>query len=274
VEIGDIKKLHNAPPEVAGVVSVHGRPHVALYLNELFGLKPLARPATLLTVDYRNVSLGLLIEKVVTIRTFALDESFRVAAPEKEFAGYVKDERGEMIGLLNMAGLIREERLARYRGYVVDRDLKAGQEPGPVDSVALLTFQVGEESYALPLERIEKVVEELVEVAAPPVFKSLTAAVQVRGQVMPALDLRVFTGAPARTTDYTAYLIVTEQERRWALKVDRVNRVLNLPRTDIENARRLDASEDMVTGVARFGAALVSILDLGKLIDQACRDVG
>ncbi|HWI63786.1 MAG TPA: chemotaxis protein CheW [Symbiobacteriaceae bacterium] len=95
--------------------------------------------------------------------------------------------------------------------------------------------------------------------------------IDLRGEVLPVIDLRKRLHLPPREADAEARLMVLNLgERAAALIVDGVDQVLTLNTDQIvpPDARVVVAGRDYVTGVARTGETLVVILDLARLMND------
>jgi len=96
--------------------------------------------------------------------------------------------------------------------------------------------------------------------------------IDLRGEIMPVIDIRKRLGLPTRQTDQeTRVMILSVGDMTAALVVDGVDQVLTLNDDQIvaPDARTIIAGQDYVRGVARSGEKLVIIMDLERLIRTA-----
>jgi purine-binding chemotaxis protein CheW len=130
------------------------------------------------------------------------------------------------------------------------------------NSQAMLIVTLDSQRLAIPLEAVERIVAA-VEVTplpqAPPVMRGV---INVAGQVVAVLDLRVRYGLPPREVELTDQLVITRtSRRRIALLVDSAEVV----RAGEEVASGA-AGTGGVRGVLRHGAALTPVIDPGALL--------
>jgi purine-binding chemotaxis protein CheW len=95
--------------------------------------------------------------------------------------------------------------------------------------------------------------------------------VQVRGRVVPVIDLRARFGLPPATvTPESRVVVVQVGPRPVALLVDTAREVLRVEREQIEPPPRVvsDGAQGFVKSVARIGARLVMVIDLDKVIGE------
>jgi hypothetical protein len=111
----------------------------------------------------------------------------------------------------------------------------------------VVSFQVDGRSYALPLEQVLEVVRMVAITPVPDAPAWLAGVVNLRGRLIPMIDLRPRFGAPATEPDPSHVFIVAESRGRTAgVLADRV--------------------EDVVEA-ADAGTAGFVVLDLDKLLE-------
>ena len=148
------------------------------------------------------------------------------------------------------------------RFLVDDKKQTSNNERIPVRR--LLTFNVGHERCALPLASVEQVVEyQQLEALPEGGGGHLHGAVQIHGDILPVVDLRIQMDVSARNTPLTAYVVAGEENNRWALVVDQVNQVVEIPETDIEPAST--QQQQYVEEIGRIDDGLLSVMSLSAL---------
>jgi purine-binding chemotaxis protein CheW len=100
--------------------------------------------------------------------------------------------------------------------------------------VQLCAFRVGEEEYVLDIRRIREIIHPLPVTAVPRAPAWMEGVIDVRGEVMPLLDVRKRLGLPPRPSSRRAkVLVVNVAGRVLGLLVDAVSDVVRLPRSAI-----------------------------------------
>jgi purine-binding chemotaxis protein CheW len=100
--------------------------------------------------------------------------------------------------------------------------------------VELCAFRVGDEEYVIHIRRIREIVQPLPVTAVPRAPEWMDGVVNLRGEVVPVLDVRTRLGLPPRLPSRrTKLLIVHVGGRAVALVVDGVSEVVRIPRSDI-----------------------------------------
>jgi purine-binding chemotaxis protein CheW len=140
----------------------------------------------------------------------------------------------------------------------------------PADAlVQYLTFRLGAEEYGLEILKVQEIraVSPITPVPnAPPYVKGV---MNLRGTIIPVLDLRTRLGMVETAHGrFTVIIVVLMGARSVGLVVDGVCDVLAIAKTEIEAAAGLVSSQDVtfVAGLARAGERLVVLLDLEAIL--------
>jgi purine-binding chemotaxis protein CheW len=125
--------------------------------------------------------------------------------------------------------------------------------------VQVASFHVGDQEYALDIMKIKEIINPLVITAVPKAPPFIEGIIELRGAVLPVVDLRKrFALEPRPQSRETKYIIVTLEGHIVGLVVDRVREVMRIDEGEI-----LDAPA-MATGVdARFVAGVFKLRKVG-----------
>lgn len=142
-----------------------------------------------------------------------------------------------------------------------------------------LTFNLGEEMFAIGILAIREIIEygSLTEVPMVPPF--IRGVINLRGSVVPVIDLAVrFGRAPAPISKRTCIVIIetpqagTEQNgshhQQMGVVVDAVSEVLEIPAADIEPQPEFGARIriDFISGMGKVNGKFVVLLDVDRLL--------
>lgn len=162
------------------------------------------------------------------------------------------------------------------------------QQEEVIESRQFLTFLVGSESFAMPIGSIREIIEfgGLTEVPLMPDF--LRGVINLRGSVVPVIDLSVrFGRAPTveakRTCIIIMELVQDEQMLLLGVMVDAVSAVLSIgvdhiePRPSFGAGIRADFIEGMINVSERFIVVLdvqrvLSVDELASLLGMSAED--
>lgn len=149
------------------------------------------------------------------------------------------------------------------------RQQAAAPAAAPDPELHLVTFRLERESFAVPIDRVREVVRvtEITRVPeAPPHIRGVT---NLRGRVLPVVELRTRLGLTAAvTTPSSRILVVESQGRLLGLLVDAVSRVVKVPSSSVVPPPEevLSDRTDYIPGVARMGDLLLILLDLDRAL--------
>jgi purine-binding chemotaxis protein CheW len=132
----------------------------------------------------------------------------------------------------------------------------------------LVVFHIGEQRYAFPLSDVQEI-QQIVQMAeVPDAHVGVLGMVNLRGRVIPAIDLNARLGVASGTRGLdTPMVVVRHHDGLVALVVDAVDDVLGIATGCIQPAPPLHPLESVMHGVARLEDGLVYVLDSSRLID-------
>jgi len=140
--------------------------------------------------------------------------------------------------------------------------------PVQLDVEKMIVFSLQGQSYALPIDSVQEI-QQIVELAEVPTsVPSVVGMVNLRGLVIPAVDMRLLIGMPR--ADYaleTPMIICHTRGVKIALIVDEVRDVVALPEGCLQPSSAIHSLADRMIGVCRMQSELVFLLDVDKLID-------
>lgn len=141
----------------------------------------------------------------------------------------------------------------------------ADQAVRTVDRV--VGFILDRQRYALPIGQVREIQQIVALSEVPGEANGVVGMVNLRGQVIPAVDMRELVGL--ETAEYTLQtpMIISEIHGRLvALLVDEVLDVLELPEESMQEAPPLHKLSACMVGVARLDDGLVYVLDPERLV--------
>ncbi len=132
-------------------------------------------------------------------------------------------------------------------------------------------FKVGDGEYVLPASEVAQMESFTRATPVPGAAPWVAGLVQIRGQVIPVIDLRVRFGLPEipRTLD-SRVIVVRDGERTVGLLADSAREVLRIAAQDFHAPPELVAQQanGFVSQVAQAGKRLVMRIDFSKVIGK------
>ncbi|WP_137189410.1 chemotaxis protein CheW [Stenotrophomonas rhizophila] len=134
-----------------------------------------------------------------------------------------------------------------------------------------LRLRCGAQAYALELLKVQEVVLPVPLLPLRGTADAMLGIMNLRGQVVPVMDLGIHLGAgPAQEDANTRIVVLEEDGETMGLRVSAVEDVANLTDSQIEppdTARICQISNDLFRGVARISAQPMILLDATQLLN-------
>jgi purine-binding chemotaxis protein CheW len=138
-----------------------------------------------------------------------------------------------------------------------------------VQDIQLACFNLGDDLFAVDIMRIREIILPLKLSSLPGSSQLLEGVINLRGTVIPVMDMRKRFGMPAAPDNVTGKLLIVSLARlTLALAVDNVMEVITVPAGEIKPM--LDNSEgfsmDHLLGVCLSDDRVFMILDVDSLL--------
>jgi purine-binding chemotaxis protein CheW len=136
-----------------------------------------------------------------------------------------------------------------------------------------LTFAIGKEEYGLEILKVREIIGFMDITAVPQMPSYIKGVINLRGQVIPVIDLRAkFCMQTAERTEETCIIVVeiTQQGRKFStgIVVDHVSEVLDIPGEAIEESPQFGSAvkTDFILGMGKVGERVKILLDIDKVL--------
>ena len=136
-----------------------------------------------------------------------------------------------------------------------------------------LTFALGNEEYSVPVLKVREIIKIMDITAVPQVPQYVKGVVNLRGKVIPVVDLRLKFGFPAQDYTERTCIIVVEVAlatgaRMMGIIVDHVSEVLNVTGEQIEQTPEFgdEIQTDYMKGIAKVRGQVKILLDLDRVL--------
>ena len=158
---------------------------------------------------------------------------------------------------------------------VATRDAMQAAPPRGTDALAgkYLTFLICDEEYGLPVLKVREIIKIMDITVVPQVPAHVRGVINLRGKVIPVVDLRMKFGFPQRDYDDRTCIIVAEvatQASRLMMGViiDAVSEVLNITADELEETPDFGdrVSADYIRAMAKVKGKVKILVDLDKVL--------
>ncbi|MCM3038266.1 chemotaxis protein CheW [Paenibacillus motobuensis] len=141
------------------------------------------------------------------------------------------------------------------------------------EELKVIVFKLGEEEYGIEVNKVQTIERMMPITRVPKTFSFVKGVINLRGVVIPVIDLRGRFGLPeSELSDQTRIIIVTANEMEVGFIVDSANDVIDI------NSDIIDSPPDVVGGVkAKYlrGVARISeerllvMLNLSEVLNRS-----
>ncbi len=136
-----------------------------------------------------------------------------------------------------------------------------------------LTFDLAEEEYGVEILRVREIIGMMAITPVPKTPEYVLGVINLRGKVIPVVDLRLKFGLPYKEPDERTCVIVVEMTGdggtvQMGIVVDRVNEVVDVKAGEIEPTPSFGVSLDtaFILGMAKVGDKVKILLDIDKVL--------
>ena len=132
-----------------------------------------------------------------------------------------------------------------------------------------ISFSVGEEEYGLELLRVKEVIRVREITWLPKAPSCVKGIINLRGDVIPIIDLRDKFGLESReVTAQTRVIVVEIEGRLTGLVVDSASQVVRIPSDQVDPPPQVLGrfSQELITGVGKIDDTLVILLNPDSIL--------
>ena len=145
---------------------------------------------------------------------------------------------------------------------------KAGESS---ELLQLVSFRIGNEEFGIDIMRVQEInkMTNITEIPNSPDF--VEGIINLRGRVIPVIDLRTRLRLEKRKSDKDSRIIIVEIEAKTiGFIVDSVNEVLRVPASTFENPPEIVSGIDteFIQSVGKLEDRLLLLIDLNKILHK------
>jgi purine-binding chemotaxis protein CheW len=137
------------------------------------------------------------------------------------------------------------------------------------ETIQVVSFKLGSEEYGVDIAQVQEINRMVAVTHVPRAPQFMEGVINLRGQLIPIIDLRARFGMPRAEHTKNTRIVVTEiGTKRVGMVVDSVSEVLRLPVDQIEPAPEMITGVDTeyIRGVGKIEDRLIILLDLARII--------
>jgi len=134
-----------------------------------------------------------------------------------------------------------------------------------------LTFVLANEEYGLEILKVREIIGMMSTTAVPGMPDYVNGVINLRGKVIPVIDLRKKFGMPStEQTSETCIIVVDVRSNLMGLVVDQVSEVLDINGHDIEDAPEIGVTmkNSFILGMAKSKGRVKILLDINSVLTE------
>jgi len=143
-----------------------------------------------------------------------------------------------------------------------------------------LTFSLAGEEYGIGILKVKEIIGLMTITPVPQTPQHIKGVINLRGKVIPVVDLRLKFGIEAMAYNERTCIIVTEiavgnKKIAMGIVVDSVSEVLNIKSGEIEDTPNFGSRLDTayILGMAKIGQSVKILLDIDKVMGSKEMDL-
>ncbi len=136
--------------------------------------------------------------------------------------------------------------------------------------VQLVGFIVGEEEYAIPILNIQEIIKPIEYTRVPSVPDYILGVFNLRGSVMPLIDLRSKFGLEkTRQNEQTRYIVMKGNDNAAGFVIDRLTEAIRINKNRIDPPpETLLRDKGMIYGIGKRDDNILTILKVESLLKR------
>ena len=135
----------------------------------------------------------------------------------------------------------------------------------------LVTFSTGDEEFGVDILKVQEIILPMAITKVPKAPEFVEGVINLRGKVIPVIDLRRRFGLKSKTQDkYTRIIVIEINQMIVGFVVDSSSEVLRIPANTVEPPPPVVAGleSEYISGVGKLEDRLLILLDLDRLLSR------
>ena len=138
---------------------------------------------------------------------------------------------------------------------------------GSKNTDQIITFKIADEEYGLEILRVKEVIQLKEVTKLPKTPQWVKGIINLRGDVIPVIDLRNKFGIKGKKVDAGRVIVVEVEKKSMGMLVDSVSHVIRIEDDQIDSMPLFGGSTgSYVRGVAKLGDRLIVLINIDKVL--------
>ena len=140
------------------------------------------------------------------------------------------------------------------------------------DTTQFIVIRLGDEQYGIDIKYIDNILIMKKITREPKVAPYLRGVINLRGEVLPVMSIRIKMGLEEDIVTKSSRIIVIKMEQQGMIGiiVDEVKEVVTLETAQIEKVAYAskDEKDNFIYGIGKYEGGLISLLDLNLVVPE------
>ena len=140
------------------------------------------------------------------------------------------------------------------------------------ETTQFIVIKLGDEQYGIDIKYIDNIVRMQHITRVPKVASYLKGVINLRGEVIPVMSVRIKMGLPVDEITKSSRIIILKMEQQCTIGVivDEVKEVVTLDTAQIEKIAydSKDEKDNFISGIGKYEGGLISLLDLNLVVPE------
>ncbi|MGA2082070.1 MAG: chemotaxis protein CheW [Holophaga sp.] len=278
IEIPAVTKVPDAPPYVLGVICLRDQVLPLLDLIQMLHAEPAEQTVPgdmVILLSFGTAKLGIVVDGIQEI--IRIREEDILAPPQTLSEREAADLEGvvlrsdRMVSLLKILDIITGEDQAKIAAMSSSLIPERTEDTQAAFELPLVVFHLGSEAYSLRLHEVREIimVGNITPIPRAPSF--IEGVLNLRGEVMPVIDLRERFGLPRQAVSSASRIVITPIGGvSTGLIVDAVDEVKSVDQRRLEDPPRVSAvgANAFIEKVARVDDGVIFLLNVQCLLTE------
>ncbi|HIZ90478.1 MAG TPA: chemotaxis protein CheW [Candidatus Mucispirillum faecigallinarum] len=151
-------------------------------------------------------------------------------------------------------------------------DVERSEYAEEMDQIQLVGMKLGDEEYAIDVLKITEIIRTVEITIVPRMESYILGVMNLRGKVVPVIDLRVRFNLDRCDFDKsTRIIVVSVDKENIGFVVDEVTEVIRIKRSMVEPTPPLVGSigQEYILGICKYDSRLIMLLDIDRVINDS-----
>lgn len=272
IEEKEITSVPKSPEYMEGVIDLRGHIIPIINLRKILGLKEREKKedTKIAVVEVAETRFGIVIDsvkEVLNIHKFDIEPVPQFSVEKIEFLEGVAKTKDRLVMLFNLNKILKKEELQEIK----TEEKLPGEVSKETDILQVISFFIAQECYGLDIKFIQEIIIPPKITSVPNTPNFLKGVINLRGNIVPVIDIREFLGLPKKEiTNSTRIIVTTHNGDIAGIIIDAVHQVMKFSKEIIEPPLSTleEKKAEYISGIVKEKSGILILLNFEKLLQD------